>query len=87
MCDIPGAVLSQNEGRLTIFSPTGESWIDIGAEDVGVQLELGLPPFLKERKWGLVDTAGRVMIEPTYDEPAYFVPEFRGIAWAKRDNR
>jgi hypothetical protein len=42
---------------------------------------------LKDGKWGLVDTTGQVMVQPVYDEPALFLRSFRGIAWAKRDNR
>ena len=25
------------------------------------------------------------MIEPQFDEPVYFTPNLRGVAWAKRD--
>jgi len=50
-------------------------------------LDLGLVTFLKEDRWGLVDTVGGVVVEPQYDEPVYFVPLLRGIAWAKRDGK
>jgi WG containing repeat len=39
------------------------------------------------RKWGLVDTAGQVMVEPQYDAPVYFLGALRGVAWAKRGER
>lgn len=87
MCDIPGAVMSQNDGKVTILSPAGETWIDLGAERIGIQLATGLLAFFKNGKWGFVDTAGHIVVEPTYDEPAHFIPPFRGIAWAKRDDR
>jgi hypothetical protein len=83
MCDIGGyAIMSQADGKRAILSRSGETWIDIGAERVGTNLDIGLPTFLKDGKWGLVDTAGQVMIEPQFDEPVYFT---RGLAWAKRD--
>lgn len=82
MCDIGYAIMAQNDGKRMILSSTGETWIDIGAERIGINLELGLLPFLKEGKWGLVDTAGEVIVEPQFDEPVYFK---RGVAWAKRN--
>jgi len=85
MCDIGHAIMSQNDGKRAILSWTGENWVDIGAERVGINLELGLLTFLRDGKWGLVDTVGQVVVEPRYDEPVYFSPGFRGIAWAKRD--
>ena len=59
----------------------------LGAERIGIQLATGLLAFFKNGKWGFVDTAGHIVVEPTYDEPAHFIPPFRGIAWAKRDDR
>jgi hypothetical protein len=85
MCDINHAILSQTDGKRVILSRTGETWIDIGAERVGISLDFGLLTFLKNGKWGLVDTAGQIVVEPQFDEPVYFVSKFRGIAWAKRD--
>jgi hypothetical protein len=85
MCDIDHAIMSQADGKRLILSPNGETWIDIGAERVGINLDLGLLTFLRDRKWGLVDTAGQVMLEPQFDEPVYFMPGLRGVAWAKRD--
>jgi hypothetical protein len=85
MCDIGNAIMSQTDGKRVILSRTGETWIDIGAERIGINLDLGLLTFLKNGKWGLVDTAGQVMVEPQFDEPINFLPSFRGIAWAKRD--
>jgi hypothetical protein len=87
MCDINYAIMSQSDGKRAILSRTGESWIDIGAERVGTNLDLGLVTFLKDGKWGLVDTAGGIVVEPQYDDPVYFVPRLRGIAWAKRDGK
>jgi hypothetical protein len=87
MCDINYAIMSQSDGRRAILSRTGESWIDIGAERVGTNLDLGLVTFLKDGKWGLVDTAGGIVVEPQYDDPVYFVPRLRGIAWTKRDGK
>jgi hypothetical protein len=43
--------------------------------------------FLRDDKWGLTDTAGQVTAEPQFDEPVYFAPSLRGIAWAKQDRR
>jgi len=57
----------------------------VGAERVGANLDFGLLTFLRNGKWGLVDTAGQVMVEPQFDEPVYFTPGLRGIGWAKRD--
>jgi hypothetical protein len=85
MCDIGDAIMSQTDGKRVILSPTGETWIDVGAERIGINLDLGLLTFLKNGKWGLVDTAGQVMVEPQLDEPVYFAASLRGVAWAKRD--
>jgi WG containing repeat len=85
MCDIGNVIMSQAGGKRVILSQTGETWIDIGAERIGINLDLGLVTFLKNGQWGLVDTAGQVMIEPQFDEPVYFSPGLRGIAWAKRN--
>jgi hypothetical protein len=85
MCDIPGAILSQSDGKRLILSPSGETWIDIGAERIGIALEIGLLTFLSNGKWGLIDTAGRVIMEPRFGQPIHYLPGFRGIAWAERD--
>jgi WG containing repeat len=85
MCDINNAIMSQADGTRVILSPTGEIWIDIGAERVGIRLDYGLLTFLKSGKWGLVDTAGQVIVEPRFDEPVFFTPNLRGVAWAKRN--
>src|SRR5262249_25905220 len=87
MCNISNgnAILWQNDGRRTILSPSGETWIDIGAERIGISLDYGLLAFLQDGKWGLVDTAGQITTEPQFDEPVYFMERLRGIAWAKRD--
>jgi hypothetical protein len=85
MCDINNAIMSQADGKRVILSRSGETWIDIGAERVGLNLDFGLLTFLRDGKWGLVDTAGQVMVEPQFDEPIYFAPVLRGVAWAKRD--
>jgi hypothetical protein len=86
MCDIDNAIMSRTATR-AILSQTGDTWIDVGAERIGVSLDFGLLTFLKSGKWGLVDTAGQVMVEPQFDEPVYFSPGLRGVAWAKRDSR
>jgi hypothetical protein len=85
LCDINNAIVSQTDGKRVILSQTGETWIDIGAERIGISLDVGLLTFLRDGKWGLVDTAGQVMVEPQFDEPVYFVARQRGVAWAKRD--
>lgn len=87
MCDINNAIMSQTDGTRAILSQTGETWIDIGAERIGVSLDYGLLTFLKNGKWGLVDTAGQVIVGPQFDEPVFFSPGLRGVAWAKRDGR
>ena len=87
MCDIPYGILSQSEGRRVILSRSGEDWIDARLDRIGIILEAGLLPFLKDGKWGLMDTAGKVAIQPIYDEQVSFRPSFRGIAWAKHDGR
>jgi hypothetical protein len=90
MCDINGVnggIVWQRNGERALLSPTGESWIDIGAERISLQLDAGLLTFLKNGRWGLIDTAGQVILDPQFDEPAYFTPALRGIAWAKRDGR
>ena len=87
MCDVNYAIMSQSDGKRAMLSQAGESWIDIGAERVGANLDFGLVTFLKEGKWGLVDTAGGIVAEPRYDDPVYFMPRLRGIAWAKRDGQ
>jgi hypothetical protein len=84
MCDIVHAIMSQADGKRVILSPTGETWIDIGAERIGTNLDFGLLTFLKNGKWGLVDTAGQVTVEPQFDEPVFFGPGLRGVAWAQR---
>jgi hypothetical protein len=85
MCGIDHAMMSEAGGKRVILSRTGETWIDVGAERVGINLDLGLLTFLRDGKWGLVDTAGQVMVEPQFDEPVYFADRLRGVAWAKRD--
>ena len=87
MCDINNAIVLQAGGTRAILSPTGDTWVDIGAVRVGVNLDFGLLTFLKNGKWGLVDTAGQVMAEPQFDEPVYFSQNLRGVAWAKREGR
>jgi hypothetical protein len=90
MCDINGingGIVWQRNGERALLSPAGESWIDIGAERIGLQLGDGLLTFLKNGRWGLIDTAGQVILDPQFEEPAYFVSTLRGIAWAKRDGR
>jgi hypothetical protein len=87
MCDIPYGILSQSEGLRTILSRSGEEWIDARVDRIGIDLETGLLPFLKDGKWGLMDTAGGVAIQPIHDEQVSFRPSFRGIAWAKHDGR
>ena len=39
MCDIGNAIMSQAGGKRVILSPAGETWIDIGAERVGINLD------------------------------------------------
>jgi hypothetical protein len=85
LCDINNAIMSEVGGKRAILSQMGATWVDIGAERVGANLGFGLLTFLKNGKWGLVDTVGQVMVEPQFDEPVYFAPRQRGIAWAKRD--
>jgi hypothetical protein len=87
MCDINNAIMSQTDGTRAMLSRTGETWIDIGAERIGISLDYGLVTFLKNGKWGLVDTAGQIIVGPQFDEPALFSPDLRGVAWAKRDSR
>ncbi|WP_166302858.1 WG repeat-containing protein [Bradyrhizobium sp. 2S1] len=89
LCDvsISHVIMSEAAGKRAILSQTGETWIDVGAERVGANLDFGLVTFLRNGKWGLVDTAGQVMVEPQYDEPVYFMPRQRGVAWAKHDGR
>lgn len=85
MCDIPNAILSLNDGKRVILSPTGDTWIDVGADRLGFDFEAGLLSFLKDGKWGLVDTAGQVIVQPQFDGPIVFLRSLRGVAWAKRD--
>jgi hypothetical protein len=87
MCDINRAIMSQSAGKRVLLSPAGEKWIDVDAERVGISLEYGLVTFLRDGKWGLVDTAGQVVVEPQYDDPVLFMPRLRGVAWAKRDGK
>lgn len=87
MCEIPYAILSQSDGHRTILSRSGRAWIDADVDRLGVDLEAGLLPILKDGKWGLMDTAGKVAIEAIYDEQVSFRPTHRGIAWVKRDGR
>jgi hypothetical protein len=84
MCDINHAIMAQADGKRVILSRTGETWIDVDAERVGANLDFGLVTFLRGGKWGLVDTAGQVMVEPKFDAPVYFTPVLRGVAWAKQ---
>jgi hypothetical protein len=87
MCDIPYGTLSLSEGRRAIFSRSGEPWIDAHVDRIGIDLESGLLPFQKDGKWGIMDTAGTVAIQPIYDAQVSFRSSFRGIAWAKHDGR
>ena len=86
MCDIGNAIMAQNDGKGVILSRVGETWIDINAERIGIRIDIGLLTFLKDGKWGLVDTAGQVVMEPQFEAPIYYLPGFRGIAWARRGN-
>jgi len=85
MCDAQRAIMWRRAGTRALLSQTGETWIDIGAERVSINLDGGLVTFLKDGKWGLVDTSGQVIVGPMFDEPVYFQSDLRGIAWAKRD--
>jgi hypothetical protein len=85
MCDVSGAILSQSEGKRALLSQTGEAWIDIDADRIGLQLDEGLLPFLRNGKWGLIDTAGQVVFEPQFEESVGFASRLRGVAWTKRD--
>jgi hypothetical protein len=87
MCEIPYAVLSQSDGHRAIFARNGRTWIDADVDLLGTDLEAGLLPFLKDGKWGLMDTAGEIAIPPIYDEQVSFRPTLRGIAWTRRDSR
>jgi hypothetical protein len=87
LCDIPYAIMSRVDGKRIILSPAGETWIDLDADRIGIGLELGLLTFLRHGKWGLVDTAGQVVVEPQFDELGSFMESLRGIAWAKRNDR
>jgi hypothetical protein len=87
MCDISNVIVSRTNSKRVILSPTGETWIDIDAERISLSLDIGLLTFLRNGKWGLVDTAGQVVVEPRFDEPVYFVSKLRGVAWAKRDGK
>jgi hypothetical protein len=87
MCAIGHAIMLQADGKRAILSPAGETWIDISAERVGIHLDDGLLTFLRNGKWGLVDTAGHVTVDPQFDAPVYFTPALRGVAWAKRDSK
>ncbi|WP_312016711.1 WG repeat-containing protein [Bradyrhizobium sp. BR 10261] len=87
MCEIPYAVLSQSEGHRAIFSRKGQTWIESNVDRLGIDLEAGLLPFSKDGKWGLMDTAGKIAIQPIYDEQVSFRPTLYGIAWIKRDGR
>ena len=69
-----------------MLSRSGETWFDIAADRVGISLEFGLLTFLKDGKWGLIDTAGQPILAPQFEQPLYYLPRFRGIAWAKRDD-
>ena len=35
LCDIHDAIMSQTDGTRAILSPTGDTWIDVGAERIG----------------------------------------------------
>jgi hypothetical protein len=76
MCDIPYGILSQSEGHRAILSRSGEEWIDARVDRIGIDLETGLLPFLTDGKWGLMDTAGKVAIQPIYGEQVSFRPSF-----------
>jgi hypothetical protein len=86
MCDIPdtNAIIWQTDGKLIILSWAGETRYELDADRIGTIREDGLVPFRRNGKWGLVDTAGQLMVEPQYDELDVFV---RGIAWARRGER
>jgi hypothetical protein len=75
------AIISQVDSKLAVLSPSGESLFEIDADGIGQVRESGLVPFLKNGKWGLVDTAGQVMVEPQFDELDWGFE--RGIAWAR----
>jgi hypothetical protein len=39
MCDAGGAIMAQADGKRVILSRAGETWIDIGAERIGLPLD------------------------------------------------
>jgi hypothetical protein len=39
MCDISYGILSKSTGKLAVLSPSGETWLDIEAERIGIDLE------------------------------------------------
>jgi hypothetical protein len=86
MCHIPDtdAFIWQSDSKQVILSMAGETWYEIDADRIGTLRDFGLVSFRRNGKWGLVDTAGRVMVEPQHDELDGFV---RGIAWAKNGER
>jgi WG containing repeat len=86
MCHIrdSDAIIWQTDSKLVILSLAGDTWYDIDADRIGTLRESGLVSFRRNGKWGLVDTAGQVMVEPQFDELDGFV---RGIAWARRGGR
>ena len=40
---------------------------------IGISLEFGLLTFLRDGKWGLVDTAGQVIVAPQFEDPVSFL--------------
>jgi hypothetical protein len=87
MCNIPYGILSDSQGRRAILSRSGTAWIDINADRIGTDIEAGLLPFLRDGKWGLVDSTGKVVLQPIYEEAVHFSSLFRGVGWGKRGNR
>ncbi|CCE01360.1 WG repeat-containing protein [Bradyrhizobium sp. STM 3809] len=86
MCDINYGLLSKSDGRRVLLSKAGQVLIDARVDQIELGLETGLLSFLKNGKWGAMDTAGKVVIDPVHDEMLGF-SAFRGVTWARREGR
>ena len=63
---------SQNSGTYTIFETKLKAQVSFDAEAVDVLTDDGLIAFCRGGKWGFVDLAGTVVIEPCYAQARSF---------------
>lgn len=65
-----GAIMTaaKNAGKYQMFDKNGKKTCDFTADDMDICMSDGWIAYKEGSKWGYVDTDGKVMIKPQYDE-------------------